>query len=383
LPVAGSHSILCVLLTASLLQAAPTRRYQEPTLVAEEVLQADVTSVEDGDSLVVKTVATGESMVVHIAGVDAPELSQPGGAEAKAFLGQLLTGKRVTVRLKRTIDRVARVEIGASDVSRRLIQSGMAWHCPRFAKEDDLAAAEAEARAAKRGLWSRAQPTPPWLHRGAGVCWQRQSTPAKSPSRPDFSGRWTAISPPDRAGHELTIVQDPHTLTIRHESDELPESLTYKLEGTTSRAFTTAQGPADSVAKSRWNDRVWTVDERQWLVHGHEPRTIRQRLWLDERGFLNVEMSSPQPIGEYDSTVVRYRRSVASREIEERSSLPGVNRGDLAAGDLESGRPPALEVAGQHPRIDQKDAVSEPGADGAGNLRRVTDDEASRAEAFQ
>lgn len=311
--MAGSYSILSVLLTASLLQAAPSRPYQGPTLVAEEVLQADVTSVEDGDSLVVKTVATGESIVIHIAGVDAPELSQPGGAESKGFLSQLLTGKRVTVRLKRTIEGVARIEIGGSDVSLRLIRSGMAWHCPRFAKEDDLAAAEAEARRAKRGLWSHTQPTPPWLHRGSGVCWQRQSAPGKSPSRPDFSGRWMAISPSERAGHELTIAQDTHTLTIRHDSDELPESFTYKLEGTTSRAFTTEQGPADSVAKSRWNDRVWTLDERQWLVHGHEPRTIRQRLWLDEQGFLNVEMSSPQPIGEYDSTVVRYRRSVASR----------------------------------------------------------------------
>jgi endonuclease YncB( thermonuclease family) len=313
LPVAGSYPILCVLLAASLVQAAPPGRNQGPTLVAEEVLQADVSSVEDGDSLVVKTVATGESVVIHIAGVDAPELSQPGGAEAKGFLGQLLTGKRVTVRLKRTIEGVARIEIGGSDVSLRLIQSGMAWHCPRFAKEDDLAAAEAEARRAKRGLWSRAQPTPPWLYRGAGVCWQRQSAPAKSSSRPDFSGRWTAIGPRERVGHQLTIVQDAQTLTIRRESDELPESLTYKLEGTTSRAFTTEQGPADSVAKSSWNNGVWTVDERQWLVHGHEPRHVRQRLWLDEQGFLNLELSSPQPIREYDSTLVRYRSTAFVR----------------------------------------------------------------------
>lgn len=305
--MADSHPMVWLLSAALLLQAGLTGRFQDPSLVAEEVLQADVTSVEDGDSLVVKTVATGESVVIHIAGVDAPELSQRGGAEAKGFLGQLLTGKRVTVRLKRTIEGVARIEIGGSDVSLRLIRSGMAWHCPRFAKEDDLAAAEAEARRAKRGLWSRAQPTPPWLYRGAGVCWQRQSAPAKSPSRPDFSGRWTAIDPPGRAGHQLTIVQDAQTLTIRHESDDLPESFTYKLEGTTGRAFTTEQGPADSVAKSGWNNGVWTVDERQWLVRGQEPRHLRQRLWLDEQGFLNLEMSSPQPIGEYDSTLVRYR----------------------------------------------------------------------------
>lgn len=254
--------MLCFLLSGLLAQATPTGRFQDPSLVAEEVLQAHVTSVEDGDSLVVRTVVAGDSLRIHIAGVDAPEMSQSGGPEAKAFLAALVSGKTITVRLKRTLERLARVEVDGSDVSLLLIRNGMAWHCPRFAKENDLAAAEAAARRAQRGFWSRPQPMPPWLHRGVGVCWQQEKTPAT------------------------------------------------------------------------------------------------QR--------------SPAPVAR------RWQSSVGQRD-----SLVGVDRRDLAACDLERGRPSAFEVAREHSRVDEEDAVAEPGADAARDLRCVTDDEPRRSEPLQ
>jgi hypothetical protein len=246
-----------------------------------------------------------EPVRVYISGVDAPELSQPWGPEAKAFLERLVANKTVTVRIRAALERLAQVEIDGSPISVSVIRSGMGWHCPRFAHENELAAAEAEARQGRRGLWAESQPTRPWIHRGAGACWQRgKSAGAKSPRGADFSGVWVAISPSGHAGQTLTIVQDERTLTLRQDS---AESFAYKLEGMTSRAFTTEFGPADTVAKSRWNDNVWTVEERHWIVRGQEPRSVRQRFWLDSAGFLNVERSTPQPIGEYDSTIVRYR----------------------------------------------------------------------------
>jgi len=172
--------MLYLLLGAVLTQDAtrPAGR-QFPLLVAEEVFQATVLSIEDGDTMNVRAVASGEASVIHVVGVDAPELSQPGGAEAKAFLAGLVSGKTITVRLKAALERFAQVEIDGSDVSFLLIRNGMAWHCPRFAKEEGLTAAEAEARRAKRGIWSRPQPTPPWIYRGAGVCWEKQKAPAR------------------------------------------------------------------------------------------------------------------------------------------------------------------------------------------------------------
>ena len=209
--------MLYLLLGAVLTQDAtqPAGR-QFPLLVAEEVFQATVLSIEDGDTMNVRAVASGEASVIHVGGVDAPELSQPGGAEAKAFLASLVSGKTITVRLKAALERFAQVEIDGSDLSFLLIKNGMAWHCPRFAKEEGLTAAEAEARSAKRGVWSRPQPTPPWIYRGAGVCWEKQKAPAKSLHHPDFSGSWEAISP------------------------------------------------------------GWTVDERVWVVRGEEARNSRQ-----------------------------------------------------------------------------------------------------------
>jgi len=303
--------MLQFLLSMFLVQGLQAGRLQDfSVLVAEEVFQATVTATEDGDSLVVRPLTGGDSVRVHIVGVDAPEMPQPWGPEAKAFLDRLLTDKTVTVRIKAAMERLAQVEVDGSDVSLSIVRNGMAWHCPRFAQENDLAHAEAEARRAKRGLWGRPQPTPPWLYRGAGVCWEHQKATAPSRERPDFSGTWTAVNPPERAGQRLRIVQDAETLAIRHDRGE---PLAYKLEGTTSRAFTTEHGPSDTVAKSRWNGDVWTVDERQWLVRGQEPRNVRQRLWLDARGLLNLEVSSPRPLGEYDTTIVRYRLSTPNR----------------------------------------------------------------------
>jgi micrococcal nuclease len=200
---------LCVIaILAQQAGAAPNASRQGPLLVAEEVFTASVMSVEDGDSVVVKM--ENEQIALNLAGVDAPELSQPNGLQARQFLSDLTLGKTVTVRLTGGTDRMARLEVAGVDVTEALVRGGMGWHCPRYADDRELTRAEAEARSAKRGLWSVAQPTPPWLHRGAGACWQQSSKPrVSSENRPNFSGTWTAVSPPHRAGQQLKISRTP------------------------------------------------------------------------------------------------------------------------------------------------------------------------------
>lgn len=282
---------------------------QDPTLVGEEVFKATVLSVEDGDSLVVKS--TMDRATLHLQGIDAPELTQPGGPESKSALSELTLGKTVTVRLKSAAEHVARIELDGSDISEVLIRQGMAWHCPRYTNDPELARAEADARASKRGLWRAPRPMPPWLHRGAGTCWeQRKGSASSREERPDFSGTWTAISPPARVGHKLAIRQDATILTLQQEPPTFDLlSSSYKLDGTTSRAYRTEEGPVDMVAKTRWSGRSLVLDERQWRVRGQEAVNIRQVFWLDDRGFLNVEVSTPRPIGEQDMT-----RMVLQRE---------------------------------------------------------------------
>ena len=178
--MAIKHLVWCMSVIAAQAWQVPetdrvTRLRQGPVLVGEVVFTGTVTSVEDGDSIVVKTPT--EQMTLQIAGVDAPELSQPGGAEARTFLTTLVSGKTVTVRLKSVADRIGSVQFDDADVSEALIRSGMAWHCPRFTDDRGLTIAEADARASKRGLWRDGRPTPPWLHRGSGACWQQHRGP--------------------------------------------------------------------------------------------------------------------------------------------------------------------------------------------------------------
>jgi endonuclease YncB( thermonuclease family) len=172
---------------------APNIGRQGPLLVAEEVFTGTVLSVEDGDTVVVKV--PSDQVTVHLAGLDAPEQAQPGGPQARAFLTALIAGRTVTVRLTNVAEHLAKIEVGGKDVTEIMIRAGMGWHCPRYAEDRDLTVAEADARGAKRGLWSVSQPTPPWLFRGTGACWQPAKPRVSSQHRADFSGTWTAVSP--------------------------------------------------------------------------------------------------------------------------------------------------------------------------------------------
>lgn len=124
--------------------------------------------VVDGDTL--EVVRAEERITIRLFGVDAPEWEQPFGREAARAARRLLDDRRVIVE-PRDVDRlgrtVARVRVGGKDAGLELVRAGMAWHFTRFSSERALSEAEAEARAAGRGLWSGEAPTPPWDWRQA------------------------------------------------------------------------------------------------------------------------------------------------------------------------------------------------------------------------
>ena len=141
-------------------------------LVQEEVLTATVSEVVDGDSVVVT--ADAQTFRLHLDGVDAPELSQAAGPEAKAFLDRLAMGKvalvRVLGRARSGTENSARIDLNGADLRATVLRSGMAWYCEGHAEQPELRRAEAEARTARRGLWGRDAPLPPWQFRGAKHC---------------------------------------------------------------------------------------------------------------------------------------------------------------------------------------------------------------------
>lgn len=130
----------------------------------DDAIAGKVVNVHDGDTVRVLDAANVQHKV-RLQGIDAPERGQPFGTVSRDRLAALVMGKAVTVhddgrdKYGRTL---GRIEIEGQDVNRTLVAEGLAWHYVKFSKDAGLAAAEREARAAKRGLWGDAKPVPPW-----------------------------------------------------------------------------------------------------------------------------------------------------------------------------------------------------------------------------
>lgn len=128
-----------------------------------------VVRVVDGDTIVVRT-SGGEKVKVRVWGIDAPEMNQPGGRQAKAAAERWCLGKEFRlVKEGRGSDRygrvIARVIIvpGRSDLGLTQIRSGWAWHFAKYAPDEEKYR-EAQLWAASRGLgvWGWPDPIPPW-----------------------------------------------------------------------------------------------------------------------------------------------------------------------------------------------------------------------------
>ncbi|MCA9522148.1 MAG: thermonuclease family protein [Myxococcales bacterium] len=135
--------------------------------------------VTDGDSLIVRP-SNGRELRVRLSGIDAPELRQPFGPEARQFLRRRVWRRRVSLQI-RGRDRyrrvVAVVRLGRLNLNRELVARGYAWCYRRYARDRELFRLEALARRARRGLWRQRKPTPPWVFR------HRQGQTRRSPKR--------------------------------------------------------------------------------------------------------------------------------------------------------------------------------------------------------
>jgi len=136
-------------------------------------LRGRVVSVADGDTVTVLD-ASHKQHRVRLNGIDAPETSQAFSQVAKTNLSTLVFGKDVVVSWQKTDQwgrLIGTVFVGATNTSLEQLRSGLAWYFSRYERDvpPDLrpvyAAAEAEARAAKRGLWRDAAPQAPWAFR--------------------------------------------------------------------------------------------------------------------------------------------------------------------------------------------------------------------------
>ena len=93
------------------------------------ILTGTVTKVRDGD-----TIEVGKTPI-RLNGVSAPEMNEPLGPQSKAFMTDLVMGKRVRCELdgSKTHDRFVGVcYLDVQDIGARVVANGLALDCPRF-----------------------------------------------------------------------------------------------------------------------------------------------------------------------------------------------------------------------------------------------------------
>lgn len=125
-----------------------------------------VVGITDGDTL---TLLTNErrQQRVRLSEIDTPESGQPYGTRSRQALSDLAFQRNVRVAVQDT-DRygrtVGRVYATGTDVNAEMVRQGAAWVYRQYNRDPSLLTLEAEARAAKRGLWAlpEAERTPPW-----------------------------------------------------------------------------------------------------------------------------------------------------------------------------------------------------------------------------
>ncbi len=135
----------------------------------ELYFDARVVAVKDGDSIEVVRDVDGrqEAVEIRLSGIDAPERGQPWSKRAREALAQRVLGKTVRINAV-TTDRYGRTvgEVYADNVcvGCELLREGLAWVYRQYTKDPVLLGLEAEARAARRGIWSLPveQQVAPW-----------------------------------------------------------------------------------------------------------------------------------------------------------------------------------------------------------------------------
>jgi endonuclease YncB( thermonuclease family) len=164
---------------------------QAPVPAAEAPTRGTVQRVIDGDSLWFIDTA-GRRFAVRLVGIDAPELCQAAGPEARRALEDHVTGKAVSLRTAgrdeygRTL---ATVHVAGFNLNQRLVEEGWAWSTRTKWDRGPYVRAERMSAALNRGLHAGSTKVAPWdFRRAQGRCPVPGDTGPEIPGRPMDAG---------------------------------------------------------------------------------------------------------------------------------------------------------------------------------------------------
>ena len=134
----------------------PFSAHAKPPL-ASQTVSGLVVRVVDGDTIWVKTDAAQPPLKVRLSGMDAPEICQAGGIEARQALSQRVLHKKVALSFSRRDDYgrvLGSVRLDGEDVGRWMVSRGHAWSYGFRRYPGPYAAEQLEATSAQRGLYA-------------------------------------------------------------------------------------------------------------------------------------------------------------------------------------------------------------------------------------
>jgi endonuclease YncB( thermonuclease family) len=150
-------------------------------------LQGKVTKVFDGDSLLFQPAGGGKPLEVRLKDIDAPEICQPGGTEARDYLEEFVKDKSVKLDTG-PADAYGRtlgvLTVDEMNLNQRMVAEGHAWSIRTKWNQGPFVAQEKMATALKRGLHANPGAIQPseW-RRNKGPCGAGgASAPASGPA---------------------------------------------------------------------------------------------------------------------------------------------------------------------------------------------------------
>ena len=135
-------------------------------------LQGQVIAIVSGDTIRVRDDKHVQH-TVRLAGLHAPEKFQAFAQRSEDLLRELVFQRYVMVEVphKGGSPKIGRVTFQGRDINLAQLQLGGAWYAksraPDLSEEErqSYAAAEADARVRRTGLWRDKKPIPPWEYR--------------------------------------------------------------------------------------------------------------------------------------------------------------------------------------------------------------------------